>query len=109
MPFQKHNRLFSETLSTKRGVLSGTRRTAPVENLSGIRCSRIMPLDPTAQQEIFARGISVDYQVFCDVADILSEDVLTVESDDYVAVEVALWPGGSGDVMHITLRKYQVP
>jgi hypothetical protein len=68
-----------------------------------------MPLDSTAQQEIFARGISVDYQIFCDVADILSEDVITVESDDYVAMEVSLWPGGSGDVMHITLRKYQVP
>lgn len=109
MPFQKHNRLFSETLSTKRGAMSGARRTAPVANLTDIRCSRVIPMDPTAQQEVFARGISVDYQIFCDIADILSEDVITVESDEYVAVEVAKWPGGSGDVMHLMLRKYQAP
>ncbi len=107
MPFQKHNRLFSEFLSTKRGPVSGVRREVPSAKLSGIRCSRTIPLDSTAQQEIFARGISVDLQIFCDVADIIAEDLVTVEDKEYVAVEVTHWPGGSGDVLHVMLRKYQ--
>lgn len=108
MPFQKHNRLFSETLTTKRGSVSGVRREAPVAYLSDVRSSRVLPLDSTAQQEIFARGVSVDLQIFCDVADIISEDLITVEGNEYVAVEVTYWPGGSGDVLQVTLRKYQV-
>jgi hypothetical protein len=64
-------------------------------------------LDSTAQQEAFVRGLSVDLQIFCDVADIVSEDRVTVEDNEYVAVEVSYWPGGSGDVLQVTLRKYQ--
>ncbi len=108
MAFIKHNRLFSETLTTKRATAVGTRRTTPVAYLSGVRSSRVIPLDSTALQEMVARGISVDFQIFCDVVDILAEDRITVESSEYVAVEVTKWPGGSGDVLHITLRQYQV-
>ena len=108
MPFQKHNRLFSETLTTKRGSVSGVRREAPVAYLAAVRCSKVLPLDSTAQQEIYVRGISVDLQIFCDPVDIISEDLVTVEGDEYVAVEVSYWPGGSGDVLQVTLRKYQV-
>ena len=108
MPFQKHNRLFSETLTTKRGSVAGVRREAPVAWLTTpVRCSKVLPLDSTAQQEIYVRGISVDLQIFCDVADIVSEDRITVEDNEYVAVEVSYWPGGSGNVLQITLRKYQ--
>lgn len=111
MPLVKHQRLFSQTLTTKRGVVSGVRRTAPTAHITDpVRCSRVIPLDSTAQQESFARGISVDLQIFCDPADILPEDVITVEGSDYVAVEVSLWPGRIvGDVLQVTLREYQEP
>lgn len=102
-----HPRGFSETLSTKRGPMTGVRRGAPIAELSNIRCSVIIPLDPTAQQEVFARGISVDYQIFCDSADIVPEDVVTVDSVDYVVVEVAPWTLPTPRVMQLSLRKYQ--
>lgn len=104
---QNHPRGFSETLSTKRGFISGVRRSAPTAYLSNIRCSAVLPLDPTAQQEVFARGISVDFQVFCDVADIVAEDRVIVDSVEYTVVEVSNWKVTNREVMQVMLRLYQ--
>jgi hypothetical protein len=104
---QNHPRGFSETLSTKRGSISGVRRGAPTAYLSDIRCSRVLPLDSTAQQEAYARGVSVDLQVFCDVADIIAEDRVIVDSVEYVAVEVSHWQMTGRELMQVMLRLYQ--
>ncbi len=103
-------RLFKFTLTTKRGGGTGTRRTAPVDWLTtGIRCNEVLPLDPTQQQEVFARGLSIDLQVFCDPADILAEDLITVSGNtqEYTVVEVARWPETIPRVLQLSLRRYQ--
>lgn len=101
-------RYFKSTLTTKRGAGSGTRRSTPVAYITTpVRCCEVLPLDPTQQQEIFARGVSADYQVFCDPADILPEDLITVSGDEYGVVEISEWPTTTPRVMMLTLRKYQ--
>ena len=107
MPHTMFPRGFSETLDTKRGPISGVRRGAPVAYLSDIRCARILPLESTARQEAFVRGVFIDLQVFCDVADIVPEDVVTTQGDDYIVVEVSTWTVVGKAVMQLALRKYQ--
>ncbi len=108
MPYEMHTRGFSETLTSKRGPISGARRGAAVAWLTNpVRCSVVMPLDATAQHEVHLRGISVESQLFCDVADIISEDLVTVESVEYTVVEVAKWKMRTRQTMHLTLRIYQ--
>lgn len=106
-----HSRHFKKKLSTKRATVSGVRRDAAVANLSNIRCSDVFPLDPTAQQEARERGVSVDKQIFCDAADIVSEDLLTVNgtTTEYTVVEVARYPEVDTKVLHLSLRLYQAP
>lgn len=105
---QMFPRGFSETLSTKRAVITGTRRGAPVTYLSDVRCAPILPLESTAQQEAFVRGVSVDLQVFCDAADIITEDIIVMSNgDEYTVVEISKWAIKNKEVLQLAVRKYQ--
>lgn len=109
MPHTMFTRGFSNTLSTKRGSISGVRRGAAVDYLSDIRCAPILPLESTARQEAFVRGVSIDLQVFCDVADIIPEDIVIAEDEEWVVVEVSKYQivGGGKACLQLALRKYQ--
>lgn len=110
MPNTMFPKYYTETLTTKRGPVSGGKRTAPVAYITTpVRCSVVLPLDSTAQQEVYLRGVSVDHLVFCDPADIVPEDVITINSVDFVVVEVASWPRTEPRVLQISLREYQKP
>lgn len=107
MPQVMFPRGFSETLDTKRAPISGVQRGARVAYLSDIRCAPLLPLESTARQEAHVRGVSIDMQVFCDVADIAPEDVVTTQGEDYTVVEVGTWAIKGKSVMELALRKYQ--
>ncbi len=109
MPDQLFRRGYTEKMTTKRGTTTGVRRTAPVAYLSNIRCSPVLPLDPTALQEAVGRGVSIERQVFSDPADIIPEDRIQIVDDtqEYVVIEVARWPVTDTRALHITLRAYQ--
>lgn len=100
---------FSEEFSTKRGQVSGAKRTAPVAYLDEVRSSPILPLDPTEQQEVFVRGMSIDCRVYCDPADVEPEDILIMGGEEFVVVEVGKWPYVNPRVLEVSLRKYQKP
>ncbi len=106
-PHTMFPRGFSELLTTRRGSISGVRRGAAVAYLTKVRCAPILPLESTARQEAHVRGVSIDKQVFCDVADILPEDLVTTQGEEYTVVEVSTWAVVGKEVMQLALRKYQ--
>lgn len=110
MPEQLFKRGYTEKINTLRGVVSGARRAAPTAYLNDIRSSPLLPMDSTAQQEAIGRGVSVDYQFYCDPGDIIPEDRVVFQADltrAFVVVEVAPWPVIDPRVLHITVREYQ--
>ena len=107
MPHTMFPRGFSETLSTKRGTISGVRRGAAVAYLTNIRCAPVLPLESTAHQEAYVRGVSIDLQIFCDSVDIIPEDLVTTQGEEYVVVEVSDWKVVGKSVMQLAVRKYQ--
>lgn len=108
-PPHTYLRNFMYTLATKRGTGSGTRRGVPIANLSDIRCSPVFPFDSTQQLESSARGVSADFYLYCDPADIRQEDIVEVNDDgvEYSIVEVAKWPTTEPRVMELRIREYQ--
>jgi hypothetical protein len=67
----------------------------------------IQPLDATAQQEVAVRGVSIDYRLYCDPADIVPEDIVTIDGEDFTVVEIAKWPRTGTRLMELSLREYQ--
>ncbi len=108
MPEVLHPKLYTEKLTTKRGVYSGGKRTAPVAFITvGVRCSAVLPLEPEAKQDAFLRGIAIEYRIFSDPADIVPEDVITINGSDFVTVEVGKWPATETRLLEISVREYQ--
>jgi hypothetical protein len=103
-----HPKLFTEELTTKRGLFANGKRTAPVPEITvGIRCSAVLPLEPEQKKYAFERGMSVEYLIFSDPADIVGEDVITINGEDFTVVEVAKWPATNPRVLEISVREYQ--
>lgn len=108
-----HRRHFTQHCETRRGTFSAGKRGLPSRYLPDVRCSEVWPLDSTAQQEVFARGVSVDMQIWTNPADIVPEDIIVIENNEvesfYTVVEVAPYPVTNPRFLHIYLRVYQEP
>ena len=110
------SKLADQTYSTKRPpAMSSGKRAVPAANLSGVKCTAIMPMvgdsdknalsnrDPISGMMLELWETYTQYQTHTDstvsvtqVPDIKEGDVLTVGSKDYYVRRVDNWPAAGG-------------
>lgn len=87
-------KLTTVSCSTKRPpALSGGKRAAPAENLTGLLCTPLDPLDPETQYQMQLETPMTLLQTFLEGdPDIKRGDTLVVSSTDYPIRAVESWP-----------------
>lgn len=79
--------------STKRAILSGDLRGEPVAYLSGLKCMRLMPLDPELRHSIEIDTPHELLQTFIEGNDdIIEGDILVIGASEYPIRSCAGYP-----------------
>lgn len=96
------------TASTKRNPAAvGGKIGAPVENLSELSITPLMPLDPETAITLPLSSPREAKQTFIDtIVDIVEGDVLVVSGTEYAVRSVAEWNGGTDQsFLHLVVEE----